>query len=263
MRVSCRHYGSQVYPAIQLPLMPSAPALAASGPDPPAGGVTVRRAVEYPYLQKNTPGGVLMSPCRALTFTAVVVLGACASTTTFTSTWKAPDVQEVNPLGRTVAAVFFSRDESQRRAAEDDLAADLTARGARGVAAYTLLANEPSWNGDTALTKLKEAGVNGAVMMRVVGKDQTLTYTPGSTISTRYNRFGPYWGNGWSTVYDSGTVRTDTLVSVETLVYSLDRDKLLWAGTSRTTNPKNLTSLVKEAAAAAANEMVRQGVLTP
>ena len=204
-----------------------------------------------------------MSPCRAFTFAAVVVLGACAGTTTFTSTWKAPAVQEVNPLGKTVAAVFLSRDESQRRAAEDDLAADLTARGARGVAAYTLLANEPGWNGDAALTKLKEAGVNGAVVMRVAGKDQTLTYTPGSTMSTRYNRFGPYWGYGWSTAYDPGTVRTDTVVSVETLVYSLERDTLVWAGTSRTSNPKNLTTLVKEVAAAAANEMVRQGLLTP
>jgi hypothetical protein len=205
-----------------------------------------------------------MSPGRTLSFAAVIVLTACAGTTTFTSTWKSPDIhQAVSPLGKSIAAVFITRDESQRRAAEDDLAADLTARGARGIAAHTLLANEPGWNGDAALTKLKEAGVNGAVVMRVVGKDQTLTYTPGSAMSTRYNRFGPYWGYGWGTVYDPGTVRTDTLVSVETLVYSLDKDKLLWASTSRTTNPKNLASLVKEVAAASANEMVRQGVLTP
>lgn len=44
-------------------------------------------------------------------------------------------------------------------------------------------------------------------------------------------------------------------------MYSLDRDKLLWASTSRTINPKDLDSLVNEVAAATAKEMVKQGLL--
>ena len=111
-----------------------------------------------------------MSPCRASTFAAILILGACAATTTFTSTWKAPEVQTVNPVGKTVAAMFISRDDSQRRAAEDGLAADLSARGARGVAACTILANEPGWNGDAAAVKLKEASVNGAAQLQALAR---------------------------------------------------------------------------------------------
>jgi hypothetical protein len=37
-------------------------------------------------------------------------VGAC-STTTFTSTWKAPDGQTINSAGKTIAAVFVSGDE--------------------------------------------------------------------------------------------------------------------------------------------------------
>ncbi|HEV8017207.1 MAG TPA: hypothetical protein VGP32_01455 [Steroidobacteraceae bacterium] len=195
---------------------------------------------------------------------ALLCLGACTTTsTTFTSTWKAPDAQAVSPVGKTVAAVFVSPNESRRRSAEDTLAADITARGARGIAAYTVLPDERSYSGDKALAALKQAGANGAVIMRVVGRDQRITYTPGYAAPGPYRGFGPYWGYGWGTVYEPGYLQSDTLVSVETLVYSLANDKLLWASTSRTTNPQDLDRLVNEVADVTAKEMVKQGVLAP
>ena len=44
-------------------------------------------------------------------------------------------------------------------------------------------------------------------------------------------------------------------------MYSLTDDKLLWASTSRTTNPGNLDQLIREVADATANEMAKQGLL--
>ncbi|HKD54394.1 MAG TPA: hypothetical protein VKB72_09230 [Steroidobacteraceae bacterium] len=200
---------------------------------------------------------------RTLTLIILIAVAACAATTTFTSTWRAPDVPAISPVGKTVATVFVSRDESKRRAGEDAMARSINAFGGHGLPAYTVLPNEAAENADTARAKLKEAGANGVVTMRVVGKDQQVTYTPGYTAPSYYGGFGPYWGYGWGTVSSPGYLQTDTLVSVETLVYSLDRDKLLWASTSRTTNPENLDSLIKEIADATANEMVKQGLLAP
>ena len=75
--------------------------------------------------------------------------------------------------------MFVSPDESQRRAAEEALAADLTAGGAHGVPAYALLPlpNQPRGDAEAARVRLKEAGANGVVVMRVVGKDQRIAYT--------------------------------------------------------------------------------------
>ena len=52
-----------------------------------------------------------------------------------------------------------------------------------------------------------------------------------------YGSFYGYWGYGWGAVYDPGYLRTDTVVMVETLIYSVTQDKLVWAGHSKTTNP--------------------------
>lgn len=202
-----------------------------------------------------------------LTFVVLLLLGACAASTTFTSTWKAPDVAAVTPVGKTIVAVFVGNDEGTRRAAEDQMAADLTARGAHGIAGYTILPTPPNaqhLNSDAARAALDKAGANAVVTMRVVSKDQRITVTPGTTTPAWYGGFGPYWGNGWGTVYQPGSVRTDTDVSVETLVYALkpnQPDKLLWASTSRTTNPNNLSSLINEVASATVREMSNQGFL--
>ena len=192
----------------------------------------------------------------------VLALSACSSTT-FTSTWKAPDATGINPVGKTIAAVFVTRDEGKRRAAEDLLARDMTERGAHGIAAYTILPESVRADPEKARALLKDAGVNAVLIARVVGKDQQINYTPGTTFPSYYGGFGPYWGHGWGAAYEPGYVTTDTIISVETTLYSLPADKLLWASTSRTTNPSNLDSLLNEVADATAKEMKKQGFLAP
>ena len=61
--------------------------------------------------------------------------------------------------------------------------------------------------------------------------------------------------------YTPPSVRTDTEVSIETLIYSLKSDQLIWASTSRTSNPAGLSGLVDEVADAVAKEVVKQGLV--
>jgi hypothetical protein len=204
-----------------------------------------------------------MSPrYRALLVaTALLALSACVSSTTFTSTWKAPDVSGLSPVGKTIAAVFVSRDESQRRAGEDALVAQINAHGGHGIPSYTIIPTSEHLDADSARQRLKQAGANASLVMRVVGKDQQISYTPGGPTPLYYGGFGPYWGYGWGLAYDPGYLRTDTIVSVETLLYSLDRDKLLWASQSRTANPNDLPTRANEVATATAREREKQGLL--
>ena len=71
---------------------------------------------------------------------AVVAVGttACA-TTSFQSTWKAPDAQPVVLNGQKVVAFVVTKNAATRRSAEDALAREITAGGAQGVASYTLI----------------------------------------------------------------------------------------------------------------------------
>jgi hypothetical protein len=58
-----------------------------------------------------------------------------------------------------------------------------------------------------------------------------------------------------------GYLQTDTIVSIETLVYAVRQDKLLWGGVSETTNPSNLDAFIKEIVKAAGEEIRRAGLV--
>lgn len=200
---------------------------------------------------------------RVLCCSTALMLTACTSTS-FVSTWKAPDAKGVDPAGKKVAAVYMTTDESGRRAAEDVLAKKLIEHGAQGVASYTLIDASAASDVERTKQQLSQAGVDGVVIMRVLGeKERTrVTYTGAPWGYAPYYRgFSSYWGFGWGAPYSPGEVTTTTVLSIETLVYSLTRDELLWAGTSRTTDPGKIASLVDEVADSAAKEMTKQGVL--
>jgi hypothetical protein len=186
---------------------------------------------------------------------------ACVSTT-FTTTWKAADARTLDPRGHKVAAVYITSDESGRRVAEEVLVRKLNEAGAAGVASYSVIPSSELHNMDFVRARLAEAGVDGVLTMRVLDEKQEINLTPAGprpAFAPYYGSFSGYWGYGWGYPYEPATV--STVLRVETLVYSLERDELLWAGTSRTVNPANLERFVAGLAGEVAKLMMKQGLL--
>ena len=98
--------------------------------------------------------------------------------------------------------------------------------------------------------------LDGAVVFRVAGEREQVTYVPPS--------YGPgFWGYyGHARVaYDPGYYRSDQVVRVETSIYSIREDKLLWVGTTDTVNPDSVAGLVKDVAKAVRKELEREGAV--
>lgn len=198
-----------------------------------------------------------------LAVSAALAAAACASTS-FVSSWRNPAAQPGTFQGKKVAALIMSNEEGVRYGAEDALARELTARGAVGVPAYTIVPKEVIQDRDKAKEFMDKADVKGVVAMRVVGKDKEITQTPGTYWGTPYysSFWGPgYWGWGWGGVYSPGYLRTDTIVTVEILVFSLEQNKLVWAGQSETTNPSKVGPFIRELVGKAAAELKKQGLV--
>jgi hypothetical protein len=184
----------------------------------------------------------------------------------FTSTWKAPDVGTVDFAGKNVAALVMTKDESVRRGSELLLAHELAVRGVVGIPAYTLVPTEVGPDKAAAKALLEKAGIQGVVSCRVVGKEQQINSSPGMGGYWANPYYGSmwgsgYWGYGWGAVYDTGYLRTDTIVTVEILVFDLTTDKLIWAAMSDTTNPGTASELIKKLVSKAAKEMKKQGLI--
>jgi hypothetical protein len=114
---------------------------------------------------------------------------------------------------------------------------------------------------------LEQQGYQGVVVMRPVATTQEVFSSPSTFREPHYGGFwGGYYLYGWGmpwpmAIYGPVEVRTATIVSVETLVYSLRQNKLVWGGQSETTNPSSVGRLIQDTARRAARELQRQGLL--
>ena len=192
-----------------------------------------------------------------------VFLTGCGGKTKFVSTWSNPEAKPVSWEDEKVAAFAMTFIKASRLGAEDALARELTRRGARGVAGYTIVPQDER-NEEKAKELLAKAGVAGAVVMRVVDQGREIYQSTGSLqyVGSYYPSFWGYWGYGWGAVYQPGHMTTETVISIETLVYSLEQDQLLWAGTSSTTNPKNVPDFIRELVDVAGREIRKAGLVT-
>ena len=166
-------------------------------------------------------------------------LAACGGATRFSSTWVDPAAGPTDWDGQKVVAFVLSARDSIRLGAEESLARELTSRGAQGVAGHTLVPRDVTEDQDRVRELLSSAGVVGAVVMRVVSQTQQISSSPGTVWYTGsyYPSFYGYWGYGWNAMYQPGQVRSDTIVSIETLLYSVVEDNASLGGSKQNHQP--------------------------
>ena len=200
---------------------------------------------------------------RVSPIAVTVVLSAAvllAADPKFTSTWKWTEAGTVSFAGKKVAALVISQDEPLRISGEEALVRELTARGLDMVATYRIVPRPELETADKAKVWYEKAGVEGVVALRPVSSDKVTEYTPSTWVSSYYGSLWGYYGYGWGAVYIPGSSREETRVVVETLVFSVPQNQLVWAGVSETKNPKQLQQFVKDLVVATAKEMQKQGL---
>ena len=193
-------------------------------------------------------------------FLAALVLFLSACSPALVSSWKAPDATPFPLRGEKVVAVVMATDETTRRAGEDALANQLTRHGARGIPMYSLLPDADPKDEAKARAVAEQAGVVGVVVMRPVRVDKEIAASPATY-------WGGYYGVGWGApwgpgVMSGGEIRTDTIITVETRVYDLHQNKLVWGGQSKTTNPANVNRVIEDTAKQVTRDLVRLGLIT-
>lgn len=194
-----------------------------------------------------------IAACGLLT---AIALSACTSRP-LVSSWKAPDAIPFQLKGEKVAAIVMTPDLMIRRAGEDALARELSLHGVQGVPMYTLLSDTDPDEAEVCAAA-ERADIAEVVVMRPVRVEKELASNPANYSGPMYSGFwGGYLGHGFS-----GEIRTDTIVTIETLLYTLSGNKLVWGGQSRTTNPADLNRLIQDTAKQVTSELARLGLIT-
>lgn len=179
----------------------------------------------------------------------VTLFFACTPTTQLEKSWVDPSLTpgSFQPFNK-VLVVASMADESSKRIAEDKIVAQL--KSGTGVQAYTYLL--PSDTNDKALDiKLKKDGFDGIILMRLKSVDKSVSYVEGTG-------YGGWYGYRYSS---PGYYSEDKTYIVETNIYSLETNKLLWTGTTSSLNPGKLNQMLDAIIAVDKAELVKQGLI--
>jgi hypothetical protein len=169
---------------------------------------------------------------------AIIVLAclvaSCASTT-LQSTWRDPAYQG-GAFKRIFVLTLSTRDVTARRVLEDVVVAKLTAGGVEAVPAWQFLANDGPADESALTAAVTASRADALLMVRLLGVDTQLTvWPPPMGPGPRFGWYGFY--SGWY-AYPQVT-QTQTAV-VETTLFDVRSQRIVWSATSETLNPSSV-----------------------
>jgi len=179
------------------------------------------------------------------------------TTTTITDTWKDPGTTKFDFT--KVLTLMIIDEDIVRRSAETRLAENI--KGVEAIPSHTFLTREDLKDVNKAKAKVKERGIDGAVILRIIAVDEEQQYVSGRYVTDPSYSFWGYYGYYWPRVYEPGYSISRQVITIETKVFSLKEDKLLWSGISRTPQPESVKALVDDLAAATITKLREEGLI--
>lgn len=194
-----------------------------------------------------------------LAFLVAFTLISCGPGTKIEKTWMEPGSSVSLGADNKTLIISMVKDETSRRVIEDQLVKRLNGKA---VASYTLIPAEAlSEAKEAALAETLNAGkFTHVLLLRLADVEKETSYVPGTTTAF-YGGYGRYYGYGASIYSSPGYYTTDKNYFVETTVYTVNPNKLIWTGTTKTVNPSKMEKTVNEIADVVSDQMKHDGFL--
>lgn len=190
---------------------------------------------------------------------AAFMVVSCGPSAKIVKSWSEPGSSVTPGPSNKTLVISMVKDESSRRIIEDQL---VTRIGGQAVASYTILPPDllKDASEETLAQKLNAGGFTHVLMMRLADVENETSYVPGTTTGY-YGGYGRYYRYGAGYYSNPGYYTTDKNYFVETTVYSVNPNKLLWTGTTKTVNPTKIEKTVNDIADVVYAKMKSQGFI--
>lgn len=192
------------------------------------------------------------------------LLAGCS--TTLVGSWSDPS-QELAPI-KSILILGVMNTEMDRRMYEDLFVKNMGKSGVTGIAGYTVMPNQEDYDeGDDIRAAVQKTGADAALIARLVSVEEETVVVPATTSvsyqpSYGYNRgMYDYYGSSYRTTYTPGYTKTNTVVNLETTVFSTETENMIWAGSTRSFNPGSAKAIINANVDLIMKDMKKAGLL--
>lgn len=179
---------------------------------------------------------------RALTLLALLsplAVAACSQSMKLVRSWSDPAL--VQGSVRSVFAVGVSESPILRKEYERTVVEALQSPKLKVIPGHELIPDIKQVDKDAVAAELKKMGVTHVLVTRVVDRREVEQYHPPSytTVGVGFGGYPGYYGGwgtymsvGYTTMASPGYTTVHTVVSVESNLYDLATEKMVWTGLS-------------------------------
>ena len=190
---------------------------------------------------------------------AMLSLAGCASTS-LTSQWSSPGFS--GPPLKKLMVAGVSNQSGPRRNFEDEFVAALKTVGVEAVQSYTVIPMDGQADQAVLEKAVRDVGADGVLITRLVKTQRETRVEPGRIYGPGYGRgFYGWYGSAWGGVYEPARVYQYDVVTAETTVYGLAADELIWSGTTRTFDPRDVAKETPGFAKIIIDALKKQGII--
>lgn len=191
---------------------------------------------------------------------AAVALAACA-TTRMDAQWTNPDYQGRNVRGASVLVACEAQDLTLQRICEDQLAAAVSARGAKPTlnSQLSAAATPPAGN-DPYLAAAKRVGARAIVRM-TLSAGQPVAVDSGPSVGIGAGGGGGRVGGGLGISFPIGGARVSQAFGAETALIDPANGATMWSGRASSSTAQNVTGQITELAQTTVEALQSTGML--
>jgi hypothetical protein len=186
---------------------------------------------------------------------------SCGGSTQMISMWSDPAYQSA-PVHK-VLVVGVAENPTNVRIFENAMAKQLKARKITAIPGTSVFPSGAPIDTTVGRKYCQENGVELVTLTRVVGISNESEYVPGTSYYTpapAYYGFYPYYYTSYAMVSTPGYVREYKVVTLETNVYSLKNERLVWSGQSQAVDPSSVNQAIDDFSIIFVSKMAESGI---
>jgi len=205
-----------------------------------------------------------------IVFLVGLLLAACSSTT-MSGSWSDPDYEGKI---KTVYLIGMSKNETNRRIFEDTFNRQLTSNGVKAISSYTDMPNSESADREKIKKMMSSNGADSVLLTNLVNQRTEKVTTPGRVYSsnysstpyyrnrpTHYNNWGRYYNRPTDITYQPPSTDTFVVLTVESVLYDLKTEKLIWSAQLETLVEGNIESMIQDFVKTVTKDLKSQGLM--
>jgi len=208
-----------------------------------------------------------------LAISAFILVAGCSSAnkTVITGAWNNPD-PEIEDF-RKILILGIGASQSSVAVVEQTVADELATVGFNAVTSTQNFTQQELSamrdDQDLAKKRLEEIGVDGILVMSVLDVKEETYYVPGTTSyypTASYPYYGGYygyWGRTYTTVSSPGYYEQTVSIFLESNLYDIETENLVWSAQSKTQDPSSVQALADNFARVLVDEMIKGKVIKP